>query len=118
MKTTSLRTLNEIIIQLSVSNSNLNYFHVGHLRVLSVAFQPFVSGAALRLEGQLTVYNYKGGPCYRCLIPTPPPTTACQQCSDRGVIGVGKANIQSTTLLVTSSSYRGIISWYFLFYAT
>ncbi|KAK3003648.1 hypothetical protein RJ639_019153 [Escallonia herrerae] len=27
---------------------------------------PLVSGAALGLEGQLTVYNYDGGPCYRC----------------------------------------------------
>lgn len=26
---------------------------------------PLVSGSALQLEGQLTVYNYKGGPCYR-----------------------------------------------------
>ncbi|KAJ8432154.1 hypothetical protein Cgig2_006856 [Carnegiea gigantea] len=47
-----------------------------------------VSGAALGLEGQLTVYNYKGGPCYRCLFPTPPPMTACQRCADSGVLGV------------------------------
>ena len=26
---------------------------------------PLVSGSALRFEGQLTVYNYKGGPTYR-----------------------------------------------------
>ncbi|WZY75784.1 hypothetical protein YC2023_022168 [Brassica napus] len=45
-------------------------------------------GAALGMEGQLTVYNHKGGPCYRCLFPTPPPTTACQRCSDSGVLGV------------------------------
>ncbi|XP_057977677.1 adenylyltransferase and sulfurtransferase MOCS3 [Malania oleifera] len=50
--------------------------------------KPLVSGAALGLEGQLTVYNYKGGPCYRCLFPAPPPTTACQRCSDSGVLGV------------------------------
>ncbi|KAG8492692.1 hypothetical protein CXB51_010341 [Gossypium anomalum] len=50
--------------------------------------KPLVSGAALGLEGQLTVYNYNGGPCYRCLFPTPPPTTACQRCSDSGVLGV------------------------------
>ncbi|GMY31154.1 adenylyltransferase and sulfurtransferase MOCS3 [Fagus crenata] len=47
-----------------------------------------VSGAALGLEGQLTVYNYNGGPCYRCLFPTPPPTSACQRCADSGVLGV------------------------------
>ncbi|OWM85868.1 adenylyltransferase and sulfurtransferase MOCS3 [Punica granatum] len=50
--------------------------------------KPLVSGAAIGFEGQLTVYNYKGGPCYRCLFPTPPPTTACQRCSDSGVLGV------------------------------
>ncbi|GFZ21943.1 co-factor for nitrate, reductase and xanthine dehydrogenase 5 [Actinidia rufa] len=50
--------------------------------------KPLVSGAALGLEGQLTVYNYDGGPCYRCLFPSPPPTTACQRCSDSGVLGV------------------------------
>jgi adenylyltransferase/sulfurtransferase len=47
-----------------------------------------VSGAALGMEGQLTVYNHNGGPCYRCLFPTPPPTSACQRCSDSGVLGV------------------------------
>ncbi|KAK6145137.1 hypothetical protein DH2020_021957 [Rehmannia glutinosa] len=50
--------------------------------------KPLISGAALGLEGQLTVYNYNGGPCYRCLFPTPPPTTACQRCADSGVLGV------------------------------
>ncbi|KAL6284050.1 hypothetical protein ACE6H2_014979 [Prunus campanulata] len=50
--------------------------------------QPLVSGAAVGLEGQLTVFNYNGGPCYRCLFPTPPPATACQRCSDSGVLGV------------------------------
>ncbi|KAM6553757.1 hypothetical protein CsatB_014519 [Cannabis sativa] len=50
--------------------------------------KPLVSGAALGLEGQLTVYNYNGGPCYRCLFPTPPPSTACQRCADSGVLGV------------------------------
>ncbi|MQM02242.1 hypothetical protein Taro_035011 [Colocasia esculenta] len=37
---------------------------------------------------QLTVYHYNGGPCYRCLFPAPPPTEACQRCSDSGVLGV------------------------------
>ncbi|XP_027939468.1 adenylyltransferase and sulfurtransferase MOCS3 [Vigna unguiculata] len=50
--------------------------------------KPLVSGAALGMEGQLTVYNYKGGPCYRCLFPLPPPRTACQSCAEGGVLGV------------------------------
>lgn len=50
--------------------------------------KPLVSGAALGLEGQLTIYNHNGGPCYRCLFPAPPPSSACQRCSDSGVLGV------------------------------
>ena len=38
-----------------------------------LAGKPLVSGSALRFEGQLTVYNYQGGPTYRCLFPEPPP---------------------------------------------
>ncbi|OEL34207.1 Adenylyltransferase and sulfurtransferase MOCS3-2 [Dichanthelium oligosanthes] len=50
--------------------------------------KPLVSGAALGLEGQLTVYHHNGSPCYRCLFPSPPPVAACQRCSDSGVLGV------------------------------
>ncbi|MEK7410520.1 MAG: ThiF family adenylyltransferase [Actinomycetota bacterium] len=38
-----------------------------------VCGKPLVSGSALRFEGQLSVYGYEGGPCYRCLFPKPPP---------------------------------------------
>ena len=38
--------------------------------------KPLVSGSALRFDGQLTVYNYNGGPCYRCVHPTAPPAGA------------------------------------------
>ncbi|KAF7704415.1 hypothetical protein HF521_021487 [Silurus meridionalis] len=40
------------------------------------------------MEGQLTVYNYNGGPCYRCLYPVPPPPETVTNCSDGGVLGV------------------------------
>lgn len=49
--------------------------------------KPLVSGSALRFEGQLTVYNYKGGPTYRCLYPEPPPAETVTNCSDGGVLG-------------------------------
>uniref|UniRef100_G3NV64 Molybdenum cofactor synthesis 3 n=1 Tax=Gasterosteus aculeatus aculeatus TaxID=481459 RepID=G3NV64_GASAC len=49
---------------------------------------PLVSASALRMEGQLTVYNYHGGPCYRCLYPVPPPPEMVTNCSDGGVLGV------------------------------
>lgn len=50
--------------------------------------KPLVSGAALRYEGHLTVYNYNGGPCYRCLFPSPPAAGTTTNCSDGGVLGV------------------------------
>ncbi|XP_033734374.1 adenylyltransferase and sulfurtransferase MOCS3-like [Pecten maximus] len=53
-----------------------------------LANKPLVSGSALRFEGQLTVYNYNGGPCYRCLYPKPPPPETVTNCSDGGVLGV------------------------------
>lgn len=40
-----------------------------------------------KFEGQLTVYNYKNGPCYRCIFPKPPPPEAVSNCSDNGVAG-------------------------------
>ncbi|XP_041105376.1 adenylyltransferase and sulfurtransferase MOCS3 [Polyodon spathula] len=50
--------------------------------------KPLVSASALRMEGQLTVYNCRGGPCYRCLYPKPPPPETVTNCSDGGVLGV------------------------------
>jgi len=49
--------------------------------------KPIVSGAALRMEGQLSVYNFGGGPCYRCLFPEPPRREFVTDCSDGGVLG-------------------------------
>ncbi|KAM4772508.1 adenylyltransferase and sulfurtransferase MOCS3 [Rhinophrynus dorsalis] len=52
------------------------------------AGKPLVSASALRWEGQLTVYNYQDGPCYRCLFPTPPPSETVTNCADGGVLGI------------------------------
>ncbi|CRL07505.1 CLUMA_CG020471, isoform A [Clunio marinus] len=46
-----------------------------------------ISGSALQMEGQMTVYNYKNGPCYRCIFPKPPPPETVQNCGDGGVLG-------------------------------
>ncbi|EEZ98663.1 adenylyltransferase and sulfurtransferase MOCS3 [Tribolium castaneum] len=48
---------------------------------------PLVSGSALQMEGQLTVYHYNNGPCYRCLFPKPPPAHTVTNCGDGGVLG-------------------------------
>mmetsp|Transcript_27360 Transcript_27360/g.60417 ORF Transcript_27360/g.60417 Transcript_27360/m.60417 type:complete len:455 (+) Transcript_27360:3-1367(+) len=49
--------------------------------------KPLISGSAMGIEGQLTVYNYKGGPCYRCLYPKPNVKEGSKSCSDNGVLG-------------------------------
>ena len=47
---------------------------------------PLVSGAALRWDGQITVF--KGDSCcYRCVHPNPPAPESVTNCSDGGVIG-------------------------------
>lgn len=51
------------------------------------AGKPLISGSALQFEGQLTVYNYNDGPCYRCLFPKPPPPECVTNCGDGGVLG-------------------------------
>lgn len=53
-----------------------------------VARKPLVSGAALKLDGQLTTYNYAPDtPCFRCLFPVAPSGAAVGSCADNGVLG-------------------------------
>lgn len=53
-----------------------------------LAGRPLVSASALRFEGQITVYHYDDGPCYRCIFPQPPPAETVTNCADGGVFGV------------------------------
>ncbi len=50
--------------------------------------RPLVYGAIYKFEGQVSVFNYKGGPSYRCLFPEAPEAGSVPNCSDIGVIGV------------------------------
>jgi len=49
---------------------------------------PVVHGSIFRFEGQVTVFNPYVGPCYRCLLPEPPPPELAPSCSEAGVLGV------------------------------
>lgn len=53
-----------------------------------IAGKPLVYAAVYKFEGQLAVFNYRNGPSYRCLYPTPPRTAAVPDCSESGVLGV------------------------------
>ncbi len=50
--------------------------------------KPLVYGAIFKYEGQVSVFNYKNGPSYRCLFPEPPKAGSVPSCSEIGVIGV------------------------------
>jgi len=52
------------------------------------ADKPFVFAAIYKFEGQLTVFNYRGGPSYRCLFPHPPQAGEVPNCEEAGVLGV------------------------------
>ena len=49
---------------------------------------PFVYGAILRWDGQVSLFATPDGPCYRCLFREPPPPGLVPSCSDAGVFGV------------------------------
>lgn len=48
--------------------------------------KPMVSGAIYKYEGQVSVFNYAGGPTYRCIFPEPPAAGESPNCADIGVI--------------------------------
>ncbi|HXA56182.1 MAG TPA: molybdopterin-synthase adenylyltransferase MoeB [Candidatus Acidoferrum sp.] len=50
--------------------------------------KPNVYGSIFRFDGQITVFAYPGGPCYRCLYPEPPPPGLVPSCAEGGVLGV------------------------------
>ena len=50
--------------------------------------KPNVNGSIFRFEGQITVFGYPDGPCYRCLYPEPPPPGLVPSCAEGGVLGV------------------------------
>ena len=49
---------------------------------------PFVYGSIFRFEGQVSVFNFDGGPCYNCLFPQNPPAELSPSGRIGGVIGV------------------------------
>lgn len=48
--------------------------------------KPLVFGAMYQYEGQVTVYDARKGPCFRCQFPAPPPAGLVPTCAEGGVI--------------------------------
>lgn len=81
--------------------------------------KPLVSGSALQFEGQLTVYNYKNGPCYRCVFPKPPPPEAVMNCGDGGVFAtvtgiIGTMQAMETTKII--QDFEGVLTGKLMIY--
>ncbi len=52
------------------------------------AGRPDVFGSVYRFEGQVSVFDARRGPCYRCLFPHPPPPGSVPSCAEGGVLGI------------------------------
>ena len=50
--------------------------------------KPNVYASIYRFDGQLSVFDARVGPCYRCLFPEPPPPGLVPSCAEGGVLGV------------------------------
>ena len=50
--------------------------------------KPLVYGAIQKFEGQVSVFNFDGGPNYRDLFSEPPPPGQVPSCAEAGVLGV------------------------------
>jgi sulfur-carrier protein adenylyltransferase/sulfurtransferase len=69
---------------------------------------PVVHGSIFRFEGQATVFDPYVGPCYRCMIPEPPPADLAPSCAEAGVLGVLPGIIGSIQALEAVKIILGI----------
>jgi molybdopterin/thiamine biosynthesis adenylyltransferase len=71
------------------------------------ARKPLVSGAAIRFEGQLAVFDLRrGGPCYACLYPSV--GEAQETCEEAGVLGPVVGTIGSLQALAALKLLLGL----------
>jgi adenylyltransferase/sulfurtransferase len=57
--------------------------------------RPNIYAAIFRFDGQVSVFDARYGPCYRCLFPEPPPPGLVPSCAEGGVLGVLPGTIGS-----------------------
>ena len=70
--------------------------------------KPNVYGSIYRFDGQASVFNLEGGPCYRCLFPEPPPPGLVPSCAEGGVLGVLPGTIGSIQATETLKLILGV----------
>ena len=70
--------------------------------------KPFVYGALHGFEGQVSVFNFNGGPTYRCVFPSIPSALEIPNCDEQGVLGVVPGIVGSFQALETVKVITGI----------
>jgi len=70
--------------------------------------KPFVYGALHGYEGQVSVFNFQGGPTYRCLFPKMPKEDEVPNCNEHGVLGIIPGIIGNLQVLETVKVIAGI----------
>jgi adenylyltransferase/sulfurtransferase len=70
--------------------------------------KPNVYGSIFRFDGQVSVFDARRGPCYRCLFPEPPPPGLVPSCAEGGVLGVLPGTIGTLQATETLKVILGI----------
>ncbi|MGB7843701.1 MAG: HesA/MoeB/ThiF family protein [Salinimicrobium sp.] len=81
--------------------------------------KPLVFGAIYKFQGQVSVFNYKNGPSYRCAFPNKPKKNTVPNCSEVGVLGVLPGiigTIQANEVLKIILGIGNVLSGKLLFY--
>jgi adenylyltransferase/sulfurtransferase len=81
--------------------------------------KPFVYGALHSFEGQVSVFNYKNGPTYRCIFPTMPNPAEIPNCDENGVLGVVPGiigNLQALEVVKVITGVGEVLSGKFLLF--
>lgn len=81
--------------------------------------KPEVFGAIYQYEGQVSVFDAKSGPCFRCQFPAPPPSGLVPTCAEGGtistlpgIIGSIQANEVLKLLIGGGESLIGKTLWF------
>ena len=70
--------------------------------------KPLCFGSIFKFEGQVSVFNFEGGPTYRCLFPKSPNPKDVPNCAEIGVIGVLPGIIGSLQALEAIKILSGV----------
>jgi adenylyltransferase/sulfurtransferase len=83
----SSRNADEISAEYEILVDGTDNFHTRYLiNDLCVRTgKTYVYGAIFRFEGQVSVFDARKGPCYRCLFPEPPPTDLVVNSAETGI---------------------------------